>query len=240
MSSSVLLWIAGGWLLLRVLPIFMAFLVLLRVTLQHTVYRAVEEAEIDPELAAFLRAVSAPLVAMGFEELSFLRIRRALRSAHDQVDVLALVHPASGTVASIGPGSPGVAPNRAIPSRTETPQPAASTSSGDARQPFGCDGTCTSRRTFDPPNPGCMSVMAGSNGGTRAISPFGTIARRCIWRRGTSSNPISTASFTALRWSVRSWSASMAARPDRSRDCRSCRPPRSCGPWRRSSKEAVT
>src|SRR5687768_9124377 len=79
----------------------MAFLVLLRVTLQQPAYRKLDEAEVDRELALHLRTIASPLSALGFEELGFVRVRRTLRSSDDRADLLELFHPGSATFAMI-------------------------------------------------------------------------------------------------------------------------------------------
>jgi Zn-dependent protease len=99
---SIVLWIAGAFLLVRLLPFFLTFLVLLRVTLQPTAYRCIEESEVDPELARFLRTIASPLPALGFEEVGFIRVRRVLRSSDDQTDMLELLHRASATFCAVG------------------------------------------------------------------------------------------------------------------------------------------
>ncbi len=104
MSWTIFVWILGVWALLRVLPLLMAFLALLRVTLQSTAYRRVDTLDVDPELAQFLRTVAARLAPLGFEELGFTRVRRALRTRDDQVDVLELYHAETATFATVGAG----------------------------------------------------------------------------------------------------------------------------------------
>lgn len=99
--DSIVLWIGGAWLLLRVLPLFFGFLQLLRVTLQPTRYRHISADEVDEETRALLEASATPLLSVGFEAVGFFRARRILKTVQDESDGLALLHAASGTLATV-------------------------------------------------------------------------------------------------------------------------------------------
>lgn len=101
--DSIVLWVGGAWLLLKVLPLFLGFLQLLRVTIQPTRYQRIQDEEVAPEIRALLEVSSAPLVALGFEKMAFVRGRRILKTVHDTNDTLVLLHAASGTYASVAP-----------------------------------------------------------------------------------------------------------------------------------------
>jgi hypothetical protein len=114
-------WLVGIVLVTRLAPLLALLPMALRLRVRLPRWQPVTPSGDDDARAAWLTAVAAPLLPLGFESIGFVRERPLLAGVDDVLQLL-LRHPATGSWATV---SPSQAPDARLPWRIDLETPLA-------------------------------------------------------------------------------------------------------------------